>query len=580
MRFKKCKVLQFNWPLCDRSIEAWDVTVLGEAVMMNRTILPVVACCVSWGLMLHFRSKTVDVPEIKQSSNSYFDKEHQDRWRRYNEEHHRTKKKAARMRALAEKAKLEKRILDARKKETPYIFSAENKMLGVEIEPPKPARKKRPEPLSSRLIKDINKNKTQLKSGESHLNVKINHIVEDEIEITIRELKTKIHNLENSNWLSRLLNKGQLASLKYQLDFLSNIQPTNIPKILVSLKSWLIDIKGSDLLVRLLHQPKISKTRNLIDILDSILLITEQKVEKLTAAKEKTHDPDDAKFVSFLVDLPEPYQPNDLVYALDQSSLGAKIYNDIKQGNSVDEYTKHWLDYRDAIIALQWHIFNRAICKGHGFMKGIIVLLDSGNKFYNFLKGYVDLVNPNSKDATRSSILTFNKKAYDRPSSHFSEQQLENVGDVLQFGIDVRNEDGHLDQTLLPCNKAHILFGRLGDGKMFVRWEVFGTTMYNADALKHLGALVESKNEFGDANLKRKEHMTMEIRRAFRKALGKEKLTSKQLRSIKAYGVSSMRKALPSDKAKAQFDKYLTDKKLDHLDHRKANEVILVGHEL
>lgn len=242
-------------------------------------------------------------------------------------------------------------------------------------------------------------------------------------------------------------------------------------------------------------------------------------------------------------------------------------------------------DYLNAIIAICWALFDRAVTQGNGFTGGTIIFEDKGYKVFNFLFDYAkkantDLTN-NSRDA---KFVSQNCFAYERQSSHFPEMQK----DFGQYGIDIRFGKGELEK-LLPANKSHILFGKVASNNnkdlSFLKMEVYGLCVRDASVIKH--GLNFFKGTRGKKGPSRREEVPQEViallekmlsavpskteRKVLRDEIGKPVTIKNMYTTAKKIAVQKNNPACNQAQLLVQ---YLEDT-FDHLDIRRGNEVIL-----
>jgi hypothetical protein len=131
-------------------------------------------------------------------------------------------------------------------------------------------------------------------------------------------------------------------------------------------------------------------------------------------------------------------------------------------------------EYLNRIIDLMWYLYGIAIEKNQAFDEGTFVIEDHESKMYNFLLNYVKLVNPSVKGTLQdpASNISTNQYAYSRLSSHFRIEQQQH----RHYGIDMRyfGQGQMVATALLPAQKSHILFGELGNGLIFIKFESAG----------------------------------------------------------------------------------------------------------
>ncbi len=240
-------------------------------------------------------------------------------------------------------------------------------------------------------------------------------------------------------------------------------------------------------------------------------------------------------------------------------------------------------DYLNAIIALSWALFDKAVRQGEGFTGGTIVFEDKGHKVFNFLFDYAKKANDSLANGKRNpKYISQNCFAYERHSSHFPEMQ-DAYG---QFGVDMRYGNGDLEK-LLPANKSHLLFGQVASKNKelsFIKMEVYGLCARDASVIKH--GLEFLKGNKGKKGPSRREAVPKEVknmveqmlnempkenRAAVSQEIGKPAII-KNIYSV-AKKLATI-KGVPGSKKAQELVTYL-EKNFDHLDIRRGNEVIL-----
>lgn len=129
----------------------------------------------------------------------------------------------------------------------------------------------------------------------------------------------------------------------------------------------------------------------------------------------------------------------------------------------------------DAIVALSWGLYSKAVEKNKAYGSGSIVCDDPGNRIWNFLQDF----HKNNTSALRSFLPdaapSIFSRSYGRLSSHLPKIK----GD---FGIDLRfTQKGTLYNGyafwpvfLLPTNASHLLYKKLPNEQLFVKFEMYG----------------------------------------------------------------------------------------------------------
>lgn len=226
--------------------------------------------------------------------------------------------------------------------------------------------------------------------------------------------------------------------------------------------------------------------------------------------------------------------------------------------------------YLNNIISFAWYLYAIAIEKGQGFTSGVMVIQDSDQAVYNFLYEYVRQVNP--KNLMRRSLISLNPYGYSRQSTHFPSDQKK----FIQYGIDIRFSTHQKAQRLLPASKAHILFGRLGRGLTFIKFERHGLYLkdgfvgHTIGFLRHIaGRAFSYVVSQQDKALHRKEYIPEWIKSACKGFLFKKK-------------PASIRDIVQASYTDARFNPLVLRiaEKYDHLEMRHGGEVIISRKEI
>lgn len=176
-----------------------------------------------------------------------------------------------------------------------------------------------------------------------------------------------------------------------------------------------------------------------------------------------------------------------------------------------------------------WYLYAIAVTKGEGFKGGTIVVEDPDKKLYNFLLTYVEAVN--KAGMNKPVVASTNPYAYARKSTHFNDVQKK----YIQYGIDIRLEDGGKSQPILPSNAKHILFGRINENYMFVKFESHGLYVkeglagHTGGLAKSIGRKIASKVTGGKSEdpLARRESMPQMLKKEYEKICKENKLVCK-----------------------------------------------------
>ena len=227
--------------------------------------------------------------------------------------------------------------------------------------------------------------------------------------------------------------------------------------------------------------------------------------------------------------------------------------------------------YLDHIVSLIWYFYALGINKNQGFLEGVMVLEDPDQRIYTFLHNYIKKVN--HKNLLKRSLISTNPYGYPRQSTHFTQDQK----NFIQYGIDIRLINDKVAQKFLPGNKAHILFGRLANGLMFIKLERYGL-YYKDGFIGHAGgflklALSRITSKFvtpRESRFHRKEYMPQWIKRGYRNFYG-EKCRLKTIKDIIQQNQSSNH----CDNLVETIKQYY-----DHTGLRYGNELILGKKEI
>jgi len=254
---------------------------------------------------------------------------------------------------------------------------------------------------------------------------------------------------------------------------------------------------------------------------------------------------------------------------------------------------------RDAYLNLaldhQWHLYKKALLNDKGFYSGSITIVEGSNGVGNFLENYVKLTNKNHDTMGRSFTSITSKDAYNRSnfSSHWA-QQIEKTqqGNERLYGIDVTFDGSY--NNLLPANRNQLHFGRLTNGRTFIKWESHGTTLNFQDAslighAKNYAITMRKLSQGKDLTAHRGENkIPNDVTESFNKLLT-QKLSPEGKNIIKYEGISGMRKILRQQDLQnpentvsyaQSFDDFLIGTKKYEpatLQYRKGNEVIFRG---
>jgi|GEM_PF-5608715 len=240
-------------------------------------------------------------------------------------------------------------------------------------------------------------------------------------------------------------------------------------------------------------------------------------------------------------------------------------------------------DEMNAIIGLNWALYNIAISKGEKFDEGTFVIINKDKTLYQFLFDYMQKRNPKLTGKVKDDIANHaadNAFAYSRESSHF--KHLQKL--YPHYGIDIRfnndNKEYAPTSALLPAEKRHILLGVLDEnsGKFLLKPENYGL---NKDEFWfHAWDYLMTRGIDNDIPNYRKERIPKAFLKEFKQAVTKDNFLSlddknELINMSKIEGIKTLvsRKALTSEKLSDLKQKY--EKLYDHIEHRTGREVII-----
>jgi hypothetical protein len=232
--------------------------------------------------------------------------------------------------------------------------------------------------------------------------------------------------------------------------------------------------------------------------------------------------------------------------------------------------------YMQAIIDINWALFDIAAKDGHPFTSGGMVVLDPQQHLFNYFKNYVVGVNKEVVEPKdRQWVVTGHCLGYSRESSHYAEEADQHG----QYGIDVRflEDTGKVNDSaindLLPNNKSHILFGELRQIRaVFIKLEFFGLCADDG-FLKHALEYLKGGAEGG---VKCKEHLPSDIKDFIKKSRSKDiKSLQKNVKKIGIKDVDEWIKKYPKDKDALILSGLIKEKYNDNVGIRKGSEVII-----
>ncbi len=151
-------------------------------------------------------------------------------------------------------------------------------------------------------------------------------------------------------------------------------------------------------------------------------------------------------------------------------------------------------DHFSGVMALVWYMVAQAIGKEEGFSVGTIIIDDPGFSVFNYLYAYVD----RKYRGIMTKELHVDVRgigAYPRASTHFndyyrytgkSDKKGVKLPEYTHYGIDLKHS-----QHRLPDGNKHILFGKVDEGRFFIRLEPAGLGL--TSMLRHGLELAKSR---------------------------------------------------------------------------------------
>lgn len=181
----------------------------------------------------------------------------------------------------------------------------------------------------------------------------------------------------------------------------------------------------------------------------------------------------------------------------DRIEEGRRFACDILRGQGVPNIGKD--SYLQNIINVMWFLYSRAVAKNQAFDEGTFIIQDEQHRLYDYLMNYVKLVNPYIKGtlADPETNMSLNPYAYSRASSHFIQEQKSTAYNGRHYGIDIRFQGEYVAQALLPAQKSHVLFSKIADNLIFIKFENVGLAPQSAmyHGAEFVAAQARKKND-------------------------------------------------------------------------------------
>ena len=244
----------------------------------------------------------------------------------------------------------------------------------------------------------------------------------------------------------------------------------------------------------------------------------------------------------------------------------------------VDVFKHLKVAYQQALISLNWYLFGQALLQEPPFTSAMITLNDKKHLIFNFISGYAELVSPGY--GFYSGLHPYSlwaSEAYTRKSRHWSGYK---EFDDNAFGIDLKN-DKEEEFKAFPGNNAHLLFGVLTNGLLFIKWQRHGITInfYQNDfsALRYIKDFFSTKTIEDSNVLERIEKIPQDVKYMFKSLYKQNSHVKNNVDCVHTYGISQMLKHLDLE-AKSIFMDFLVKRKhyaSETMHLRKGDEIIL-----
>lgn len=268
---------------------------------------------------------------------------------------------------------------------------------------------------------------------------------------------------------------------------------------------------------------------------------------------------------------------------------GAHFYQ-IRNARNIDISDLSQPEYLQMLLEISWFLESLAIHKGEEHEEGTLIF-PFIQPFYDLQLNYIKKFNSGGWQnpvGTPTNLFTLNSFGYSRTSTHFQKTQ---TSDNPHYGIDIRVGNEGQAQPWLPALKRHILFGNLGDGFMFNKFENYGLKL-NDGLFSHVCEWFISRWRkwipgSNDQPNWRKEHLPDDIKQKFKQVCKScnlpEEIADKieEMREIvrlEQYHPELVEKLASSE----HYKQLLREIRLtyDHAEHRYGREVIIMPEEL
>lgn len=296
--------------------------------------------------------------------------------------------------------------------------------------------------------------------------------------------------------------------------------------------------------------------------------------------------------------------PMDPGFVDEQTKLGKEYYTKLLSNKDVESIpTGTQEEYLNSIIAINWFLYGIALEKTHGFDEGTYTVQDKGFRLRKFFMDYAVKFNPELKGDARDPLAHYsdNPFACSRDSSHFTEMKKIH----RPYGIDIRYGPNGKEESKLPGNKRHLLFGVADEQNEIIYIKPENHGIYYKDGLPmHIGEFITAqarKRSYvrtllsyvginigtDDAENSRKERVIEGLSSQVAQALqnnesisnDKKKLIVKEV-SKKGFQALQNPELANEEQIKELLNTYREQYRLDHMEHRIGKEVVIRHDEL
>lgn len=221
--------------------------------------------------------------------------------------------------------------------------------------------------------------------------------------------------------------------------------------------------------------------------------------------------PHSLRYLGYEAPLPSRIPPHHYAGLKKRISQGKNLFDAIMCGTHTPPFSL--MEHFEEIVSLMWGVYDIAVEKDGPFWDGTIVVVDTDERFFSFLKGYAHAMWEKDSHTPRYAVTQCH--GYPRHSSHFPEEK------GTQWGIDMRSPEGSTLEKLLPTAKRHILFGRLSEGRTFIKFEEYGLCVQDGSVISHgLGyvqSVVRKAIRMNDGKYTRREDIPYSIEKMYKK---------------------------------------------------------------